>query len=79
MSIENNKKKLLPFEQSKENLKIFCENVNLCESALLLVEAAAALNIVGEEDSEMKELNDMLKVTIRQFSEFLEERGDEWN
>ena len=79
MSTKNNKKKLPPFEQSKENLKIFRENLNLYESALLLVEAAAALNIVGEEDSEMKELNDMLKVTIRQFSEFLEERGDEWN
>lgn len=78
MTKKDNKKKLPPFEQNKKNIKQFGENINLYQSALLLVEAAKALSIYSD-DSELIELENMLKSTIIQFSEFLEERGDQWN
>ena len=48
------------------------------ESVVLLAEAAKALNITSETQ-EFCELEEMLKSTMRSFSEFIEERGGKWN
>mgnify|MGYP003142592471 CR=1 FL=1 len=79
MSDKKKRVKLTPFEQNKINIKEFHENMKMCESAALLMEAAIALNITSSEANELCELEDMLVSTIVQFSEFLESRGDEWN
>jgi hypothetical protein len=50
------------------------------ESAVLMAEAAKALNLVSsDDDKEFSELDNMLKSTIISFSEYIEERGGQWN
>ena len=78
MSTKKKPKALLPFEQNKENIKQFHENMKMYESVVLLAEAAKALNITSETQ-EFCELEEMLKSTMRSFSEFIEERGGKWN
>ncbi len=73
------KKKLSPFEQNRENIKAFSENVKLYESVIMLVEASKHLNLFTDESVDSDSLNEMLKSTIIQFSEFIEDRGDQWN
>ena len=75
---DKKQKKLAPFEQNKKNIKDFHENVKMYESAVLLAEAAKVLNLTSES-TEFSELEEMLNSTIKSFSEFIEERGDQWN
>ena len=79
MPKKHDKKQLLPFERAIENATRFKENVNLYESVLLLAEAVVQLDITHADDDETTSLDEMLKSTIIQFSEFLEDRGDLWN
>ncbi len=81
MNKKNKEKVLTPFEQNRKNINDFHENVKLCESAMLLVEAAKVLQIPYDENEseELVQLGKMLDSTIIQFSEFLEDRGDKWN
>jgi hypothetical protein len=82
MSKEKQKKpiKLPPFEQNKKNIKDFHDNMKMYESVVLMVEAAKALNFAtGSEYDEFDELDEMLKSTMISFSEFIEEKGGEWN
>ena len=53
--------------------------MKMCESAALLLDAAIALNMTSSDAVESYGLEEMLIATIKQFSEFLESRGDEWN
>ena len=57
----------------------YYENMKMCESAALLLDAAIALNMTSSDAVESYGLEEMLIATIKQFSEFLESRGDEWN
>ena len=82
MSKEKQKKpvKLSPFEQNRRNIKDFHENMKMYESVVLMVEAAKALSFVsGSVEPEFDELEEMLKSTMISFSEFIEEKGGEWN
>ena len=76
---EKKKEKLSPFDQNLKNIKQFHENMKMCESAALLLDAAIALNMTSSDTVESYGLEEMLIATIKQFSEFLESRGDEWN
>ena len=78
MSTKKEPRVLLPFEQNKKNIKDFHENMKMFESVVLMAEAALALNLTSESE-EFCELEEMLKSTIKQFSEFIEERGGKWN
>ena len=50
------------------------------ESVVLMVEAAKALSFVtGSEEPEFNELEEMLISTMISFSEFIEDKGGEWN
>ena len=82
MSKEKQKKpiKLLPFEQNKKNIKDFHDNIKMYESVVLMVEAAKALNFVPDTgEDEFDELEVMLKSTMMSFSEYIEDKGGEWN
>ena len=76
------KKKLPPFQQAAKNIKVFAENVNLYESVYMMVQAANSLEVLSEDPDakvENDELDEMLNSTLRQFSHFLEEKGESWN
>ena len=80
MPKEKQKNKLPPFEQNIKNIKDFHDNMKMFESAVLMTEAAKALNLVSDADEEgFSELDEMLKSTIVSFSEYIEERGGSWN
>ncbi len=80
MSKKEPKKKLSPFDQNLKNIKDFHDNMKMFESAVLMTEAAKALNLVSDADGEeFSELDEMLKSTIVSFSEYIEERGGSWN
>jgi len=80
MSKKEPKKKLSPFDQNLKNIKDFHDNMKMFESAVLMTEAAKALNLVPDADGEeFSELDEMLKSTIVSFSEYIEERGGSWN
>jgi|ETNmetMinimDraft_5_1059913.scaffolds.fasta_scaffold165876_1 inactivated superfamily I helicase len=78
MSKKKEPKVLSPFEQNEKNIRIFHENVKMYESVVLLTQAALALDLTSEA-GELCELEGMLKSTIKQFSEYIEERGGKWN
>jgi len=78
MSIKKEPKVLTPFDQNKKNIKDFHDNMKMYKSVVLLAEAALALDLTSETE-EFCELEEMLKSTIKQFSEFIEERGGKWN
>jgi hypothetical protein len=74
------KTKLPPFEQNKKNIKDFHDNIKMCESVALMVEAAKALSFVDTTgENEFAELDEMLKSTMISFSEYIEDRGGKWN
>ena len=80
MSKDEQKNKLPPFEQNLKNIKDFHDNIKMCESVALMVEAAKALNLVTDNDEkEFDGLDEMLKSTMVSFSEYIEERGGKWN
>ena len=80
MSKDEQKNKLPPFEQNLKNIKDFHDNIKMCESVALMVEAAKALNLVTDNDEkEFDDLDEMLKSTMVSFSEYIEERGGKWN
>jgi len=80
MSKDKPKTKLPPFEQNKKNIKDFHDNMKMYESVVLMVEAAKALSFVsGSEEPEFNELEEMLTSTMISFSEFIENKGGEWN
>jgi len=80
MSKDEQKNKLPPFEQNLKNIKDFHDNIKMCESVALMVEAAKALDLVTDNDEkEFDDLDEMLKSTMVSFSEYIEERGGKWN
>tara|TARA_Y100000114_G_C11603482_1_gene251598 strand:+ start:104 stop:346 length:243 start_codon:yes stop_codon:yes gene_type:complete len=80
MSKDEQKNKLPPFEQNLKNIKDFHDNIKMCESVALMVEAARALDLVTDNDEkEFDDLDEMLKSTMVSFSEYIEERGGKWN
>ena len=80
MSKNKLKIKLTPFEQNKKNIKDFHDNIKMYQSAVLMAEAVKALSFVsGSVEPEFEELENMLNSTIISFSEFIEEKGGEWN
>ena len=77
MDKDDKKRKLLPFEQAKENLRRFVENMELLESTSLLVEAIESFDSLSK--TERKVIDSTVDLTISSLSLVLESSGAKWN
>ena len=76
MSSEKNKK-LTPFEQAEQNVRIFSENVKMYDCLTILVHTLE--EIKKTEGDEKAVLETLFNVTLESFSEFMQGESDEWN
>lgn len=74
---KNKNTKMTPFEKTKQNLKVFCENLSICESAQMLAETVKNIEFLEEDEREAVET--ILEHTIGQLSSIIEERDSQWN
>jgi len=69
--------KLPPFEQAKYNIKKFCANFVVCESAIMLMKAVETMEELDEDEKE--DIDKVCASTLRQLSDLIESRGATWD